>query len=37
MSSDMLVPQVALTDRDRCDSTAVGNDIAISVRSVGKM
>lgn len=37
MSSEVLVPQVSLTDRDRSDSTAVGDDIAISVRNVGKM
>ena len=29
--------QVALIDGDRCDSTAVGDDIGISVRNVGKM
>jgi hypothetical protein len=37
MSSDMLIAQVTLTDRDRSDSTAVGDDVAISVRNVGKM
>lgn len=37
MSSDALTPQVALTDRDRGDSTAVGDDVVISVRNVGKM
>ena len=37
MSSEVLVPQVALADRDRGDSTAVGDDVAISVRNVGKM
>ena len=37
MSSEVLIPQVTLTDRDSGSSTAVGNDIAISVRNVGKM
>jgi len=37
MSSEVLVPQAALIDRDRCDSTAVADDVAISVRNVGKM
>jgi lipopolysaccharide transport system ATP-binding protein len=37
MSSEVLVPQAALTDRDRGDSTATDGDIAISVRNVGKM
>jgi lipopolysaccharide transport system ATP-binding protein len=37
MSSEVLVPQEALTDRDRGDSTATVGDIAISVRNVGKM
>jgi len=37
MSSEMLIPQVTLADRDRSDSTAVDDDVAISVRSVGKM
>jgi hypothetical protein len=36
MSSEVLVPQAALTDRDRCASVAVGDDVAISVRNVGK-
>jgi len=34
MSSEVLTSQVALTDRDRGDSTTVGDDIAISVRNV---
>jgi ABC-type polysaccharide/polyol phosphate transport system ATPase subunit len=37
MSSEMLVSQAALADRDGWDATAVGDDVAISVRSVGKM
>jgi hypothetical protein len=37
MSSEVMIPRAALTDRDRCDSTAVGDDVAISVRNVGKM
>jgi len=37
MLSEMLASQVALTDRDRGDSTTVGDDIAISVHNVGKM
>jgi len=37
ISSEVLVPQAALTDRDGCDATAVGDDVAISVRNVGKM
>ena len=37
MSSEVLVPQAALTDRDRCDSMAVGDDVAISVRNLGKL
>jgi len=35
MSSEVLVPQVTVTDRG--DSTATDGDIAISVRNVGKM
>ena len=37
MSSEVLVPQAALTDRDRCDSMAVGDEVAISVRNVGRI
>jgi lipopolysaccharide transport system ATP-binding protein len=37
MSSEVLISQVPVTDRDRSDSTAVGDDVAISVRNVGKM
>jgi len=37
MSSEMLVSQAALADRDGWDATAVGDDVAISVRNVGKM
>jgi ABC-type polysaccharide/polyol phosphate transport system ATPase subunit len=37
MSSEVLVPQVALADRNRWNSTAVDDDVAISVRNVGKM
>jgi hypothetical protein len=37
MSSEVLIPQAALTDMDRCDPTATGDDVAISVRDVGKM
>jgi len=37
MSSDVLVPHVALTNRDKCGLTAVDRDIVIAVRNVGKM
>jgi hypothetical protein len=37
MSSEVLVPQVALADRNRWDSVAVSDHVAISVRNVGKM
>jgi len=37
MSSEVLTSQVALVNRDRGDPTAVGDDVAISVRNVGKM
>ena len=37
MSSEVLAPQMALMDRDKGDPTTMGDDIAVSVRNVGKM
>jgi lipopolysaccharide transport system ATP-binding protein len=37
MLSEVLIPQAALADRDRSDSKVVGDEVAISVRNVGKM
>jgi lipopolysaccharide transport system ATP-binding protein len=37
MSSEVLIPQAALPDRDGSDSKVVGDEVAISVCNVGKM
>ena len=37
MSSEVLIPQVTLDNEEGYSLTATGDDVAISVRNVGKM